>query len=59
MDCSSCKRNIEFVLASLRGVEGVKADHRAMTVEVAFDPTVTSETDIRRAVEDMGYTVLA
>lgn len=57
MDCTGCERNIQFALSSLRGVERVKADHRAKTVTVAFDPAAVSEDDIRRTLEDIGYDV--
>lgn len=57
MDCTGCERNVQFALSALPGVERVKADHRARTVEVAFDPSETTEERIRRAIEDIGYRV--
>lgn len=58
MSCTGCERNVQFVLSSLPGVRRVKADHRAKTVEVDLDADLTSEEEIRRAVEDIGYTVV-
>ncbi len=58
MSCTGCERNVEFALASRPGVERVKADHRARTVEVELDPGRTTEDEIRRAVEDIGYLVI-
>lgn len=58
MDCTSCETNIEFAVSSLRGVERVKADHKAKTVQVSIDPAVSGEDEVRRAIEDMGYTLL-
>lgn len=58
MDCASCERNIEFAVSSLRGVERVKADHKAKTVQVTLDPSASGEDEVRRAIEDMGYTLL-
>lgn len=58
MSCTGCERNVEFALSSLPGVKGVKADHGAKTVEVDFDSAQTTEDEIRRAVEDIGYTVV-
>lgn len=58
MSCTGCERNVQFALSSLPGVKRVKADHRAKTVEVDFDSAQTTEDEIRRAVEDIGYTVV-
>lgn len=58
MSCTGCERNVQFALSSLPGVNRVKADHRAKTVEVDFDPGQTTEDEVRRAVEDIGYTVV-
>ncbi len=55
MDCSDCERNIEFALATVKGVSEAKADDRARTVKVAFDPSVTSEAELRRMIDDVGY----
>lgn len=58
MSCTGCERNVQFALSALPGVKRVKADHRAKTVEVDLDPAQTTEDEIRRAVEDIGYTVV-
>lgn len=57
MDCSGCELNIEFALATVDGVSEAKADHWAKTVKVAFDPSVTSEAELRRTIDDIGYRV--
>lgn len=59
MRCTGCEANLRFALSSLAGVERVKADYEAKTVEVAFDPSLTSEAEVRSAIEEIGYTVLA
>lgn len=57
MTCSGCENNIQFAVSVLPGVEAVKADHKAKTVKLRLDPSVADERSIRRAIEDMGYTV--
>lgn len=59
MSCTGCENNVRFALRSLRGVEEARADHRAKRVEVLFDPSVLDESDVRRAIEDIGYGVVA
>lgn len=59
MTCTGCENNVQFALSSLPGVRRVKADHKAKTVEVEFDPSATNEDEVRRAIEEIGYTVLA
>ena len=57
MSCVACEANLRFALSSLPGVERAKADYRLKRVEVAFDPALTSEDEVRRAIEKIGYTV--
>ncbi len=59
MSCAGCEANLRFALSSLPGVQRAKADFKAKIVEVAFDPSLTGEDEVRRTVEDMGYTVVA
>ncbi|MCL1692463.1 MAG: cation transporter [Actinomycetia bacterium] len=57
MSCTGCENNVQFALTSLEGVEAVDADHLGRTVIVDYDPGGTSSDDLRKAIEDMGYTV--
>ncbi len=57
MDCGGCERNIEFALATVEGVVRSKADHTARILALSFDPSVTSEAEIRRVIEEIGYRV--
>lgn len=59
MHCAGCENNVQFVLSSQPGVQRVKADYKGQQVEVVFDPAVTSEDAVRRAIEDIGYRVVA
>lgn len=59
MHCTGCERNVRFALSALGGVEDVAADHEAARVEITFDEDATSEDELRRAIEDIGYRVTA
>ncbi len=59
MSCGGCERSVEFALSSLPGVSHVTADREAKTVAIAFDPSATGESELRTAVEEIGYRVVA
>lgn len=59
MSCAGCEASLRFALSSLAGVTQAKADFRAKKVEVAFDSSLTDEDEVRRTIEDMGYTVVS
>lgn len=59
MSCAGCEANLRFALSSLEGVKRAEADFRAKTVEVSFDPSLTSEDEVRRTIEEIGYAVVA
>lgn len=59
MSCAGCEANLRFALSALAGVQRAKADFRAKKVEVAFDSALTSEEELRRTIEEIGYTVVA
>lgn len=55
MTCNSCVQSIEGMISQKKGVRTAKvslADHQG-TFE--FDPLVTSQEEIRDAIEDMGF----
>jgi copper chaperone len=59
MSCGHCKAAVEGVLKELPGVERANADIGRGTVEVSYeDGTVTTE-DLKGAIEEAGYTVVA
>lgn len=59
MTCTGCENNLRFALSSLAGVERAKANYREKRVEVVYDPDVTSEDELRRTIEQIGYTLVA
>ncbi len=58
MSCTACQQRIEKALARLKGVVRGAADYRKGIVQVAFDPTRTSEGSVRTRIEQAGYEVL-
>jgi len=58
MFCTSCEQNVETALQNLDGVTRVEADHEGDTVEVVTEDGVADD-DIRAAIEDAGYDVVA
>jgi copper chaperone len=59
MSCGHCKAAVEGGLKQLPGVERANADVGRGTVEVSYeDGTVTTE-DLKGAIEEAGYTVVA
>ena len=57
MSCRACEQRIEKALTRIEGVVQSAADHRAAQVRVMFDPSRTSESDVRACVVRAGYTV--
>jgi len=59
MSCGHCKAAVEGGLKELPGVEKANADVGRDTVEVSYeDGTVTTE-DLKGAIEEAGYIVVA
>lgn len=55
MTCGHC---VARVTQALKGLNGSRVEQvQVGTAVVSFDPAVTSEENLTRAVEDQGYTV--
>lgn len=57
MQCTGCETTIEVAIATLEGIEKVKADYTSSTVEVSFDVNKTDLSQIQNIIEDSGYKV--
>lgn len=55
MHCHGCEHIIQVSVSKLLGVRKVKADYPTEMVTVAFDPAITRITEIRAAIEQLGY----
>jgi copper chaperone len=59
MSCGHCKAAVEEELGKLSGVERSNADFEKGIVEVRYEEDQASEEQLKGAIEDAGYTVVA
>lgn len=59
MHCESCEKRIEAAVGDLAGVTAVVADRGAGTIDVTYDPDLTTLETIRNVIETEGYFVVA
>ena len=60
IDGMTCGHCVSQVTTALNDVDGVKVEQvKVGAATVSFDPSATSEAEIRRAIEDQGYAVAA
>jgi copper chaperone len=59
MSCGHCKAAVEGGLTELPGVERANADVARGTVEVSYDEGTVATKDLKGAIEEAGYTVVA
>ncbi|WP_456370526.1 heavy metal translocating P-type ATPase [Geoglobus sp.] len=57
MTCTSCARNIELAVSQLDGVKNARVNLATETLYLELDPEKVRIDDIKRAVEEIGYTV--
>lgn len=59
MTCGHCESSVKGALEGLNGVIDVKVDLSTGKVEVKYEDAKVSVSDMRSAVEDQGYDVVA
>ena len=59
MSCGHCKAAVEGGLTELPGVESANADVARGTVEVSYEEGTVATKDLKGAIEEAGYTVVA
>jgi copper chaperone len=59
MSCEHCVKAVTNAASALDGVSEVRVDLGAKTVTVAHDPAKAPVAEIKRAIEDQGYEVIA
>ncbi len=59
MTCSACSSRVDRVVAALDGVNEVSVNLLKNSMNVSFDPAITSEKAIIAAVEKAGYGAMA
>ncbi|MGD0576519.1 MAG: heavy metal translocating P-type ATPase [Candidatus Staskawiczbacteria bacterium] len=58
MTCASCASVIEYGLKKEKGINSASVNLASEKAYVDFDPQKTSEKDIRKAIKDLGYSVV-
>ncbi|HLR22944.1 MAG TPA: copper chaperone CopZ [Pseudogracilibacillus sp.] len=59
MSCGHCKSSVEGALKNLEGVTNVEVNLNTGKVDVTYDNAKVKIADMREAVEDQGYDVVA
>lgn len=57
LHCTSCVLNIDGALEDLKGVYSSKTSYAKSKTEIEYDPQTVSLKDLRKTIEDQGYTV--
>lgn len=55
MMCATCVETIEAALRALTGVTGASVNLGTETARVTYNPSLTSTSDMKKAIEDAGY----
>ncbi len=53
--CMMCKNTIEKGIAFEKGVKTVRVDVDANEIHVKYNPKKTTETEVKQAINDLGY----
>ena len=56
MHCSACVMRLEGIEDDLPGVASIRASYLKQTLVIEYEDDKVSETEIRQAVADLGYT---
>lgn len=57
MSCDHCVKAVEGNVGELNGVQTVKVDLKAGTVDIQFNPEVVTLATIKETIDDQGYDV--
>jgi copper chaperone len=58
MSCDHCVKAVEGSVGALKGIESVKVDLKAGTVNVKFTPDVITLDQIKETIDDQGYDIV-
>lgn len=59
MSCEHCVKAVTKAVTALDGVSGVQVDLQGKTVTVEHDPEAATLAQMKEAIEDQGYDVVA
>jgi copper ion binding protein len=57
MHCPACVMRLESLEDTLEGIRQITANYKKQTMQVEFDDTRINSNQIKKAVEDLGYTI--
>jgi Cu2+-exporting ATPase len=58
MSCASCAISVESILSAQKGVEKAEINYASQMVKVSFHPEVTGSSNLRQAVQSVGYDLI-
>ena len=59
MMCGHCQATVEKAIKAVTGIKSVKVDLANKQATVEYDPAITDINNIKKAVTDAGYEVVA
>lgn len=59
MTCGHCEKAVKGALEELEGVQGVEVHLDSNRVDVAYDDVYVSKEQMKAAIEEQGYDVVA
>lgn len=59
MTCGHCEKAVKGALEELNGVQGVEVHLDSNRVDVAYDDVYVSKEQMKSAIEEQGYDVVA
>lgn len=59
MTCDHCERAVKGALEDLNGIQGSEVDVNSGRVVVMYDDSLVSKEDMKKAIEEQGYEVVA
>lgn len=57
MSCAHCQKAVREALESLEGVNSASVSLEEGVAEVSFDPELVGPDEMKKAIEEEGYTV--
>lgn len=59
MTCGHCEKAVKGALSELAGIQGVDVDLASGKVDVVYDDALVTKNEMKEAIEEQGYDVVA
>ncbi|PAF22854.1 copper-binding protein [Terribacillus saccharophilus] len=59
MTCGHCEKAVKGALRELEGIQGVDVDLASGKVDVVYDDALVTKNEMKEAIEEQGYDVVA